>query len=134
MRGATRLPTRDGQFLIGGLQPGVYNLLFIDSPKGKMFVARLSKACASRLAKMRKPICKLTKERAIRGTAIDSVGNKPMAGAPILYYSLSHPRSGPACESTTSDEQGHLEMLCLRAGAVCTSGPGDLSGVATRRT
>jgi RNA polymerase sigma factor (sigma-70 family) len=117
-----------GQFLIGGLQPGVYNLIFMESPKGKMFVARAVEGVRVKAGEDARADLQLIKGRAIRGTAIDSVVNKPMAGAPILYYSLSHPRSGPACESTTSDEQGHFEMFVPPGPAFVYIGTGGFIG------
>jgi RNA polymerase sigma factor (sigma-70 family) len=100
-----------GEFLVGGLAPGVYNLLFSGSPGGKELVARAVEGVRVKAGEDARADLAVAKGRRLSGTASDSVLNKPIAGAPIGCYSSSHPRSGPACQTTTTDEQGHFELF-----------------------
>jgi Carboxypeptidase regulatory-like domain len=100
-----------GHFVVGGLAPSVYNLLFSESPKGKMFVARAVEGVRVKAGEDARADLALIKGRRLQGTAFDSVTKKPMAGVPIASYNLSYPRSGAACQGTTTDHFGHFELF-----------------------
>jgi hypothetical protein len=99
-----------GHFVVGGLAPSVYNLLFSESPKGKMFVARAVEGVRVKAGEDAQADLVLIMGRRLQGTAFDTVAKKPMAGVPIFAYNLSHPRSGAACQGTTTDNFGHFEL------------------------
>jgi Carboxypeptidase regulatory-like domain len=100
-----------GQFVVSGLAPGVYNLLLLESPKGKTFVARAVEGVRVKAGEDARADLSLIMGRRLQGTAFDSVTKKPMTAVPILSYNLSYPRSTAACQATTTDNVGHFELF-----------------------
>jgi hypothetical protein len=100
-----------GRFVVSALAPGVYNLLFLESPKGKMFVARAVEGVRVKAREDAHADLALIMGRRLQGTAFDSVAKKPMVRVPINAYDLSHPRSTAACQGTTTDSVGHFELF-----------------------
>ena len=100
-----------GGFVIGGLEPGVYNVLFHGHPKDKALVARAVEGIRVKVGEDTRADLLVIKGRRLRGVAIDTVTYKPMGDASIMCYSLSHPRSGAACERVQADELGQFEFF-----------------------
>lgn len=100
-----------GGFVIGGLGPGTYNLLFYGSPNEKALVAQAVEGVRVKVGEDTRADLSVITGRRLRGVAIDTVTNKPMAGAWIMCHSLSHPRSGAACQSVRADELGQFEFF-----------------------
>ncbi len=99
----------DGHFQVGGLAPGVYNLLFASSPKGRRFTARAVEGVRVKAGEDSRADLVLIEGRRLCGTAIHINDNTPMAGAPVFCYSTARPRSGAACQGAYTDEQGRFE-------------------------
>ena len=53
----TAISDAQGHFLVGGLAPGVYNLLFGSSPKGRRFTARAVEGVRVRAGERPAPTC-----------------------------------------------------------------------------
>ncbi len=100
-----------GHFAVGGLAPGVYNLLFQSSPKGRRFTARAVEGVRVKAGEEARADLRMIAGRRLHGTAIDAGTGAPLAGVNILCYNASHPRSGAACQGTFSDEQGRFEYF-----------------------
>ena len=98
-----------------------------------MFVARAVEGLRVKAGEDAQADLEVIKGRRFRGMAIDSVGNKPMAGAPIFYYSLSHPRSGPAYEYDFRRAGPFRDVRASRAGVRLRRESGGLSDEATRK-
>ncbi|MGO9463028.1 MAG: sigma-70 family RNA polymerase sigma factor [Isosphaeraceae bacterium] len=100
-----------GHFTVGGLAPGVYNLLFQWSPKGRKFTARAVEGVRVKAGAEARADLRLIAGRRLHGTAVDAGTGEPLAGVNILCYNASHPRSGAACQGTYTDEQGRFEYF-----------------------
>ena len=100
-----------GRFQIGGLAPGVYNLLLDGSPRGERFTARAIEGVRVRAGFDAAADLKLVAGRRIHGTATDARTRKPLAAAPIRCYSAARPGSGTAWHSTQTDDHGHFELF-----------------------
>ena len=98
-----------GHFAVGGLAPGVYNLLLQSSPKGRRFTARAVEGVRVKASEEARADLRLIAGRRVSGTARTGRTNKPMVATPIFCYSESHPRSGAACQGTYTDLQGRFE-------------------------
>jgi hypothetical protein len=116
-----------GRFRVGGLQPGVYNLLFESSPRGRRFTARAVEGVRVQAGREARADLRMIEGRRLHGTAIYTVDGEPVAGADILCYSASHPLSGAACQGTFTDDRGRFEHFVPPGPALVylnLSGPG----------
>ena len=100
-----------GHFQIGGLAPGVYNLFFEASPRGRRFTARAVEGVRVKAGEDARADLVMIEGRRLHGTAIYLYDNTPMAGAHVHCYSSSYPRSGAACQMTYTDDQGRFEFF-----------------------
>jgi RNA polymerase sigma factor (sigma-70 family) len=98
-----------GHFAVSGLAPGVYNLLFQSSPKGRRFTAPAVEGLRVNAGEDARADLRMIAGRRVHGTAVGGRSGQPLVGTPICCYSASHPRSGAACQGTYTDEQGHFE-------------------------
>jgi Carboxypeptidase regulatory-like domain len=109
--GGLAISDASGCFQIGGLTPGVYNLLLDGSPQGERFTARAIEGVRVRAGFDAPGDLKLVASRRIHGTAIDARTRKPLAAASIGCYSTARPGSGFGWHSTQADHQGHFELF-----------------------
>ena len=100
-----------GHFAIGGLTPGVYNLLFRSSPQGRRFTARAVEGVRVKAGEEARADLKLIAGRRLHGTAVEALTGKPLARVNILCYNSSHPRSGAGCQGTFTDDRGYFELF-----------------------
>jgi len=107
--GGSTISDAQGHFAVGGLAPGVYNLLFQSSPRGRRFTARAVEGVRVKAGEEARADLRMIAGRRLHGTAVGGRTGKPLAGKPIFCYSASHPRSGAACQGTYTDEQGRFE-------------------------
>jgi len=98
-----------GHFQAGGLAPGVYNLLFMASPKGRRLTARAVEGVRVKAGEDSRADLVMIEGRRLLGTAIHVNENTPMARVPVSCYSAARPRSGAACQTTITDDQGRFE-------------------------
>ena len=101
----------NGLFQIGGLEPGVYNLLFDASPRGRRFTARAVEGVRVKAGEDAHADLLMVEGRRLHGTAIYRIDNTPMIGTNVMCYNSSHPRSGAACQGTYTDDQGRFEFF-----------------------
>jgi hypothetical protein len=109
--GGSAISDKRGHFLIGGLAPGVFNLLFSGSPKGKELVARAVEGVRVKAGQDVVVDLFVFKGRRLYGRAFDTVIDKPMVRVPIGCYNPAYPRSGAACQGTRTDEVGRFELF-----------------------
>jgi hypothetical protein len=117
-----------GRFVIGGLEPGTYNLLFYGVPKEKTLVARAIEGVRVKVGVETRADLTVIKGRRLRGVAFDTVTNRPMTDASIMCYSQSRPLSGGACQSTRTDELGQFEFFVPPGPVFVYIGSGGLLG------
>jgi hypothetical protein len=98
-----------GNFALTGLAPGVYNLLFQSSPKGRRYTARAVEGVRVKAGQESRADLLLIAGRRVHGTVVEDQTGKPLVGTPILCYSSAYPRSGGACQGTYTDELGGFE-------------------------
>jgi Carboxypeptidase regulatory-like domain len=98
-----------GHFSLTGLAPGVYNLLFQSSPKGRRFTARAVEGVRVKAGQEARADLLLIAGRRVRGTVVEDRAGKPLVGEQILCYSSAYPRSGGACQGTYTDQLGRFE-------------------------
>jgi RNA polymerase sigma factor (sigma-70 family) len=107
-----------GHFEIGGLAPGVYNVYFKSSPKGRRFTAREVEGVRVSAGKNARADLVLSEGRHLHGTAIYLYDNTPMAGVWVQCESPPIPRSGGVRQSTYADDQGRFEFYVPPGPAV----------------
>ncbi len=98
-----------GHFEIGGLAPGVFDVDFRSSPKGRRFTARAVEGVRVKAGENAPADLLMIEGRRLHGTAIHVNNNTPMAGVPVYCHSASHPRSSYSCQTTVTDDQGRFE-------------------------
>ena len=74
-------PPMHGHFQVGGLAPGVYNLLVRGSPRGRRFTARAVEGVRVRAGEDARADLSMIEGGRLHGTAIYKYDNTPMAGA-----------------------------------------------------
>jgi len=109
--GGSPISDAQGHFAVGGLAPGVYNVLFESSPKGRRFTARAVEGVRVKAGEEARADLHMIAGRRLHGTAIEAGTGKPLVGVNILCYNASHPRSGAACQGTYTDEHGRFEYF-----------------------
>ena len=122
-----------GHFQIGSLEPGVYNLLFQTSPRGRRFTAQAVEGVRVKAGEDARADLTMIEGRRLSGTAFHINDNTPMAGVPVFCYSSSHPRSGASCQGTYTDEQGRFEHFVPPGPAMVYIANQDLLGNRWRR-
>jgi hypothetical protein len=100
-----------GRFAVGGLAPGVYNLLFESSPKGRRFTARAVEGVRVKAGDDARADLRMIAGRRLHGMVVVAGNGKPEAGVNILCYNASHPRSGAECQGTYTDEHGRFQYF-----------------------
>jgi len=106
--GGDALSDAQGRFLIGGLEPGVYNVLFDRPADRDKATARAAEAVRVRLGENATVDLRMIEGRPLRGIVIDAQTGRPAAGVLVGCYGPAHPRSGAEVESRRTDEQGRF--------------------------
>jgi hypothetical protein len=99
-----------GRFRIGGLRSGVYNLLLLDSPKGKRFTAKAIEGLRVKADIETQADISMSEGRWLRGAVADASTKAPLAGVMVGYYGAARPQSGAAIITSRTDEGGHFEF------------------------
>jgi RNA polymerase sigma factor (sigma-70 family) len=97
-----------GRFVLGGLEPGVYNLLFQDVPGRAAATARAVEALRVRPGADTSADMTVLEGRPLRGIVIDRETDRPVAGIQVGCYGPARPQSGAAVESRRTDHQGRF--------------------------
>jgi RNA polymerase sigma factor (sigma-70 family) len=100
-----------GRFVIRGLAPGVFNVLFMDSGRGKQFTAKAVEGVRVKAGEDARADLALIEGRRLYGTVTDFPDEKPMADIWVRSYNSARPRSGDACLVVTSDDRGCYELF-----------------------
>ncbi|MHB1560695.1 MAG: sigma-70 family RNA polymerase sigma factor [Isosphaeraceae bacterium] len=94
-----------GRFLIGGLEPGVYNLLGA-VPGRPELTARAVEGVRVRLDASTPAELSVMTGRPLRVIVVDRDTGQPRAGVEVGCYGPAHPRSGAAVDMRKTDEHG----------------------------
>src|SRR5262249_13872854 len=97
-----------GRFVLGGAEPGVYNVLFHGVP-GRPDVT----ACAAEGVRVRAGAdspadLTVIEGRPLRGVVVDRETDQPVPGIRVGCYGPARPRSGAAVESHLTDDRGRF--------------------------
>ncbi|HYV36317.1 MAG TPA: M56 family metallopeptidase [Gemmataceae bacterium] len=96
----------DGRYVIGGLAPGTYNVLFSGFHENRKLTAVAVEGVEVLPNKPGKADFRVMEGRELSGKVIDGETGKPMAKIYVGYYGTARPRSGAACMMERTDEQG----------------------------
>ena len=97
-----------GRFLVGGLEPGVYNVLFHGVPGRAQLTARAVEGMRVRAGADTPADLTVIEGRPLSGVVIDRETDQPVAGTQVGCYGPARPRSGAAVESHRTDDQGRF--------------------------
>jgi RNA polymerase sigma factor (sigma-70 family) len=100
-----------GRFTMGGLQPGVYNLLFQRVPGRERAAASAVEAVRVRANEDAPADLKVIEGRPLRGIVIDAKTDRPAPEMQVGCYGPAHPRSGAAVESRKTDAEGRFTFF-----------------------
>jgi hypothetical protein len=99
---------KQGRFLIGGLGPGVYNLLFQGVPGHDQLTARAVEGLRVLAGAETPANLTVIRGRPLRGVVLDRETDEPVADILVGCYGPAHPRSGAAVETHKTDAQGRF--------------------------
>ena len=95
--GGNTVSNAQGHFRVGGLAPGVYNLLLRTSPRGRRFTARAVEGVRVKAGEEARADLRMIEGRRLHGTVASARTGKPLTGVPIFCYSaLTCARARPA--------------------------------------
>ncbi len=97
-----------GRFIIVGLEPGVYNVLFETARGRARATARANEGLRVTAGALTPANLTVVEGRPVRGIVIDQETNRPVGGALVGCYGPARPDSGAAVQSRTTDEQGRF--------------------------
>lgn len=100
---------REGRFTVGGLEPGVYNLVLVDLQARPHATAAAVDAIRVKTGAEAAADLAVIEGRPLRGVVVDR-GNsdQPIAGAQIGCQGPAHPRTGTALMVTETDARGRF--------------------------
>lgn len=100
---------REGRFTVGGLEPGVYNLMLVDVQARPHATAAAVDAIRVKTGVEAAADLAIVEGRTLRGVAVDR-GNsdQPITGAQIGCQGPAHPRTGTALMVTETDARGRF--------------------------
>jgi RNA polymerase sigma factor (sigma-70 family) len=99
---------KQGRFLVGGLEPGVYNLLFQGLPGHDQLTARAVEGLRVRAGADTPASMTVIQGRPLRGVVVDRETDKAVPDIHVGCYGPAHPRSGAAVEAHKTDTQGRF--------------------------
>jgi len=97
-----------GRFVIIGLEPGVYNLLFEAARGRAQATARAIEGLRVRTGALAPANLTVIEGRPLRGVVIDQETKRPMGGALVGCHGPARPNSGAAVLSRRTDERGRF--------------------------
>ncbi len=103
----------DGRFRIESLDPGVYNVRMLDSPRGDRFTAQAIEGVRVTAREYASADLNMVAGRRVHGSVIDSKSGKPMNGVSVCCINPSFPESGGRGQHVHTDSQGNFEFFVL---------------------
>ncbi len=98
-----------GHFIVGGLEPGVYNLVLIEVPGRKHATAVAVEGVRVKTGEEAAADLAVIEGRPLRGVVIDRAnGDRPIAAAQVGCRGPAQPRSGQALMVTEADGRGRF--------------------------
>ncbi len=97
-----------GRFLIGGLEPGVYNLVLVAVPGRPELTARAIEGIRVRLDESTSAELSVMTGRPLRVDVVDRDTGQLQPGMEVGCYGPAHPRSGAAVDMRKTDDQGRV--------------------------
>lgn len=93
-----------------GLEPGVYNLLFLQGPESRRFTAVAVELVRVRAGQDTRADLTMIEGRRLHGTVVDGETGEGQANVQIGDYGPARPRSGAAVLSTRTDAPGEFDL------------------------
>jgi DNA-directed RNA polymerase specialized sigma24 family protein/protocatechuate 3,4-dioxygenase beta subunit len=106
--GGEAVSDEHGRFLIGGLQPGVFDLLFDGVPGHDQLTARAVEGLRVRAGADTPADLTVIRGRPLQGVVIDGGTGQPVAGIQVGCHNPARPRSGSQVDSCKTDDQGRF--------------------------
>ncbi len=97
-----------GRFAVGGLEPGVYNLLLLEVPGRTRATATAVEGVRVRVGSEATASLSVVEGRPLRGVVIDRASGRPIADAQVGCQGTAVPRSGAGIMGTRTDEKGRF--------------------------
>jgi RNA polymerase sigma factor (sigma-70 family) len=97
-----------GRFLLGGLEPGVYNLVLAEMPGRAEATARAVEGLRVRAGANTPADLTVIEGRPLRGVVIDSVSEQPVPGIHVGCYGPAFPNSSARVDVRTTDKAGRF--------------------------
>ncbi|WP_165224565.1 sigma-70 family RNA polymerase sigma factor [Aquisphaera insulae] len=101
----------EGRFSVGGLSPGVYNVVLLGVQDRPAATAVAMEGLRVRADQSTAVLLKVTEGRSLRGIVIDRKTGKPMAEILVGCNGPAHPMSGSALQSAKTDATGAFTFL-----------------------
>src|SRR5262249_23557574 len=110
LSGASSVTVSDdrGRFVLGGAEPGVYNVLFHGVPGRPDVAARAVEGVRVRAGADTPADLAVIEGRSRVGVVVDRDAGRPVSGARVACYGPARLRSGVAVESHKVDDQGRF--------------------------
>ncbi len=109
-RGASLVTASDdrGRFVLGGAEPGVFNVLFHGVPGRHGVTARAVEGVRVRAGADTTADLAVIEGRPLHGVVVDRDTGQPVPGTRVGCYGPARPRSGVAVESHLTDDRGRF--------------------------
>jgi RNA polymerase sigma factor (sigma-70 family) len=135
-RGASLVTASDdrGQFVLGGAEPGVFNVLFHGVPGRQGATARAVEGVRVRAGADTTADLTAIEGRPLRGVVVDRETGEPVPGTRVGCYGPARPRSGVTVESHRTDERGHFTFYVPPGEQYVHLQEGDTSSPLARQT
>lgn len=109
--GGQAVSDANGRYMIGGLEPEVYNVLFLRATGNPKLTAEAVEAVRVKARETVELPITARVGRRLHGTVVDDDTGQPLANMRIGYYGAARPRSGAAVMGTKSDAHGQFELF-----------------------
>jgi hypothetical protein len=123
-----------GHFLVGGLEPGVYNLLFTAPPGRERVTARAVEGLRVRPGADTSADLVAIESRPLHGVVVDRESGQPVVGAQVGCYGPARPHTGPAVMGKKTDDQGRFTFQVPPGEQYVYLMDGSQTGRLSRRT
>lgn len=100
----------DGEYALGSIAPGFWNVLFMQLPGKPTWSAVATNSLEVKAGDTATADFHVIPGRRLSGEVIDAETGAPLAGVSVGYYGSARPRSGAACVMVKTDSQGQFEF------------------------
>jgi beta-lactamase regulating signal transducer with metallopeptidase domain/uncharacterized GH25 family protein len=100
-----------GNYRIGGLKPGAYNVLFTAPGDREKLVAPAIESVQVETLKPAHANLQASEGKLVTGKVVESQTGRALARTHVGYYGTARPRSGAACLMVLTDEAGSFQFI-----------------------